>query len=301
MCKEENHETGEIPSRPGTYIATARVPGACGELWQGTLDGEQPALVTCPIDWYSLVSLTKASGLILAGLDDKARKALYAFRRGVFGVSASLMSTIPQAKGMGSSTADISAVIYAAARFYEEELSPREVAEIAISIEPSDSLMFPGLALFDHRGGKIYEDLTPKLFPDIGIIVLGFPGEVDTLAYNADYQSEKLREMRIDHAEALYAVKCGLRHNRPEDIGYGATLSARTHQRILYKPYLETVIELSRSFAIGVCAAHSGTVLGVLVKRGFFDLQSIANYLNKKLNLEFVSVNRMVGGGPRYD
>ena len=178
-------------------------------------------------------------------------------------------------------------------------MEPWEVARIALSVEPSDSLMFPGLALFDHRSGRVYEDLGPA--PPLEVVVLDFGGTVDTLAYNRRYRADLLRKMVAEHQEALAAVKEGLRRGNLADIGYGATLSARAHQRILHKPQLETVIGLAREVgALGVNVAHSGTVIGVLLDPGQADSPAMAAYLVAHLpGLESISLNRMVGGGPR--
>jgi len=224
-----------------------------------------------------------------------------------------ILSDLPRAKGMASSTADIAATVCALAQALGKRLEPWEVARIALSVEPSDSLMFPGLALFDHRSGRVYEDLGPA--PPLEVVVLDFGGTVDTLTYNRHYRADLLRGMVAEHQEALAAVKAGLRRGNLADIGGAATLqrgnladiggaatlSARAHQRILYKPQLETVIGLAREVgALGVNVAHSGTVIGVLFDPAQADGPALAAYLAAHLpGLESISLNRMVGGGPR--
>lgn len=78
-------------------------------------------------------------------------------------------------------------------------------------------------------------------------------------------------------------------------------LSARTHQRILRKPQLETVIGLAKEVgALGVNVAHSGTVIGLLLDPNQADGHAMAAYLAAHLpGLESISLNRMIGGGPR--
>ena len=131
--------------------------------------------------------------------------------------------------------------------------------------------------------------------------MLDFGGTVDTLAYNRRYRADLLRKMVAEHQEALAAVREGLRRGNLADIGYGATLSARVHQRILYKPQLEAVIGLAREVgALGVNVAHSGTVIGLLLDPGQADGPAMAAYLAAHLpGLESISLNHMVGGGPR--
>ena len=43
-----------------------RVPGSCGEIMQGSWQGE-PFLVTCPIDRYSTVTIRPGTGQLLGG------------------------------------------------------------------------------------------------------------------------------------------------------------------------------------------------------------------------------------------
>jgi L-threonine kinase len=207
-----------------------------------------------------------------------------------------LDSPLPKAKGYGSSTADIAAVLFAIGVFHRSAgITGKQVAKMAVQIEPSDGLMGHGLVLFDHRGGKVYELL--GCAPDVGVLVLEFEGAVDTLAYNEDYQAERLAEMRVDHEEALGCVKRGIRTGNPWELGYGTTLSARCHQRILYKPQLETVIQAAEwEKGYGVVVAHSGTLIGVLCDRP----EELVGAFREMPGIVAVRPHRMVGGGPRY-
>jgi L-threonine kinase len=64
---------------------------------------------------------------------------------------------------------------------------------------------------------------------------------------------------------AVVLVTKGLETGDARLIGQGATMSALANQAILYKPCLEQVITISQDFgAVGICAAHSGTVIGVM-------------------------------------
>lgn len=276
-----------------------RIPGGCGELVQGTLDGERPFLVTCPIDWYSEVTVV-LNGVGEWAYSPAVPKAVQAVRLTLdtFGVKDRgfelyIDSDLPVSKGLGSSTADVTAAIYATAEALGEEIEPQKAAELAVSIEPSDSLMFPGLALFDHRNGVLYESLGPA--PPLTVVVLGFEGVVDTLTYNAEYRADLLRQPGVveAHRDALALLKEGLAEKDWLKVGHGATLSAIAHQRILHKPQLEAAIRLSREMGgLGVCVAHSGTVIGLL-----FDGEPDVAGVDFD-GLEFVRMHKMVGGGP---
>lgn len=92
-----------------------KAPGSCGELVQGTVNGVS-FLITCPIDWYSEVTVIRGSSIDqvhpkTAAAVDKTLK--YLNTNGSFGMSVS--SDLPVGKGMASSSADISAACQATA------------------------------------------------------------------------------------------------------------------------------------------------------------------------------------------
>ena len=262
---------GALPGQPGLVgTATVRVPGTCGELVQGILDGTQ-FLITCPVNLYSTVhvELYVGSGEVQGPLDcPKATQALRLtlshFERRDLDARLSVESPIPRSKGMASSTADVSAAIGATARALGRSLSPLEVSRLALAVEPSDGVMFPGIALFDYREGRLYEDLGPP--PPIEIVVLDFGGTVDTLEFNSVDRSGVLRAQEADIQDAVHHVRRGIRVGAVSLVGKGATISALSNQSILWNPQLREVEYFSNAVgALGVNVAHSGTVIGILL------------------------------------
>ena len=165
----------------------AKAPASCGELIEGSLAGT-PFLVTAPISMYATATVSDAFTGIHA-LGTKAQEALRrtlahigeeAFRFGI-----RLETEIPQGKGMASSSADIAAVSYAAARAYGRELTGREIMDIAIAIEPSDGIAFAGLSHVSHTTGELFGQY--HNVPLLGVSIFDAGGEVDTIAY---YQSK---------------------------------------------------------------------------------------------------------------
>lgn len=132
-------------------------PGSCGEFIQGYANGSS-FMVTCPINRYSYAY----SGFDGTGdiLPDKAAEAvkrtLVYLKRPDTIVPIKLKSYIPRGKGLASSTADISAVCQATALSVGEILSPRELATIALSIEPSDATFLRGLWSLITVTGKLF-------------------------------------------------------------------------------------------------------------------------------------------------
>lgn len=256
-------------------MVKVKAPGSCGELVQGTLNGNN-FLITCPIDLYSEITIlpdlqqTGSRGSKLRMAIDKTSHYLQ-IADNQFAIE--VRSDLPSGKGMASSSADISAVCQAIALDAGTSLTPDEIADIALSIEPTDGIFYPGIMMFDHIHGRIRRSLGNP--PKIIILVFDVGGEIDTLYFNRRNDLIRLnREKAGQVARALEMVMAGLKSGNSALIGQGATLSALANQKILYKPSLEKVITISNRFgALGVNAAHSGTVLGIM-----FDFSTLSSY-----------------------
>ena len=165
---------------------------------------------------------------------------------------------------MGSSSADLTAAIAATALALNAPLSPAEIGQIALQVEPTDGVMFPGIALFDHRNGTIVEELGPP--PPLEIIALDFGGMVDTVDFNRIDRRAQWQALQSDTNAALDLVRRGLAAGDARLLGQGASRSAAAGQHILFKPRLPEVIRFAeRVGAVGVNAAHSGPVMGILL------------------------------------
>ena len=260
----------DVAQSDSNGAAEVWAPGVCGELVQGMLDGVS-FLVTCPIDLFALarVTLHQRGREIEAPADcPKAAAALQAtlthLGRGELGAQLAISSPIPRSKGMGSSSADVAATIAATGQALGALLSPETVARIALSVEPSDGVMFPGIALLDHREGRILDILGPP--PPMEIVALDFGGTVDTVRFNAVDRRPLWQSIQADVDEALRLVRAGIREQDPWSLGRGATISARACERVLPKPRLRPVLEFADSVgAAGVNVGHSGTIIGLLL------------------------------------
>ena len=294
-----------MPPSPEPRRATAVAPGTCGELAQGVLNGVL-CMVTCPIDLYSVATVEVSPGVgeISAPCHfPKARRAVQATLRflGKDDAAATLTmeSPLPRGKGMGSSTADVSASIVATASAFDVELSAGRVASIALSVEPSDGVMFPHVAVFDHREGRIARTLGP--IPPMKVVVLDFGGSVDTLEFNRAERNAVLQRLSPRMEEAASLIEEGIIRGDPLRIGRGATISAEANQQVLFNPHLDRVLEFSRQVgAVGVNVAHSGTVIGMLFPGGGEVAEQAAEGALKELaGLESALCRRIVGGGVR--
>ena len=250
--------------------SSARAPGTCGELVQGWIEGAH-FHITCPIDIYATARVELFEGPAGVRGPSDCPKALQAVRLtletlGVSNLAAhlSVESPLPRGKGMASSTADVAAAIAATGAALGKTLSPDEIAGIALRVEPSDGLMFPGIALFDHKHGTHRELLGEP--PPMCVLVLDFAGAVDTLEFNAHDLSSALKEREPRWREAAGLVRQGIRQGDLRDIGLGATLDSLAFAEIVPRPQLQAVLALAKEAgALGINTAHSGMVMGLLL------------------------------------
>ena len=310
------------PDRAEAAVSRIMLPATCGELVQGTLDGV-PCLVSCPIGLYVGAELTlkaepgcgvppespKAASALCAGLSYLGRP-----RPGDrFGPGGrlDLLDGLPRGRGYGSSTTDVGATLYALGQAVGQfvgqfvgqppgqPLGPAEVARLAVSVEPSDSTIFAGLALFDHCGGSFHTDLGSA--PALAVVVIDPGGAVDTVAYNQADHRQALRRLAPLHREAFDLLRDGLKRGDHRAVGQAASMSARAHQAILPNPLLERTLELADEVgALGVCRAHSGTLLGILLDPADSAVAEVSSFIAKSLdNRAAVALYSLVDGGPR--
>lgn len=286
---------------------TAACPGTCGEFFQGTLDGV-PCLVSCPIDKYARIRVTArpGAGVSLPGEMSKTRRALETFleRRSLAGknIVVERLEALPEGKGYASSTADILSALACTASLAGIPLPPEEASSIALAVEPTDSIAWPGLALLDHRGGRIMRFLGPP--PPLSVLLLDWGGTVDTEEFNSRDSRPVLEPLVPLHREAFSLVLRGVEHGDPEALGRGASLSARAAVRLLEKPHLDECFALcSLLGGYGVCVAHSGTLYGILLPSGAADREGdILETAVRRLSPGWGGkMHSVVPGGPRTE
>lgn len=291
------------PRLKGDIVRVA-MPGTLGELVQGTLDGV-PCLISCPVDLFSTVELELSAfpGWHVPADAVKLRAALIRamslLRTPPCGGRIRLHSELPWGRGYASSTADMGAVVCALGEALGRAIAPEDVARIAVSVEPTDSSLFPGLTLWAHRDGSFAHQLGPA--PEIALVLFDPGGEVDTERFNARDHARVLAELAPIHEAAFSLARKGIECGDLRALGRAATLSATAHERILPNPLLEPFHALARDVgALGICRAHSGTLLGMLLDPAASDVEAIALRTRQQLgHLGSVRLQAMVGGGPR--
>lgn len=249
--------------------AWSRVPGSFGELIQGRFDGRD-VLISCPVDRPVSVQARLTRDGLIHGLEDAPRsrrlltRLLGRYAPAGTGARIQLDSPLSRGKGMASSTADLSGVAGAVLTALGESSPPSRVAGLVAAMEPSDSIMHPGLVLMDRHTGEVLEHYPAP--PPLTLIGLDAGGRVDTLGFHRP-EHEQHRARQVDaFAEAVAATREGLESGCASTLAVGSTLSARLNQSILPNPLLEPVEHVGQQVgAHGVCIAHSGTIVGLLM------------------------------------
>ena len=281
-----------------------KIPGSCGELVQGYLN-ESNFLVSCPIDVYNTIHVSKIENdkeILIDKNKSKTKEALLKllsyYGLEAIGLKVEIKSDLPEAKGMGSSTADIIGAMIATLLLLNKKVDLELVTKIALAVEPSDATFMDGIVKFDHLTGKQKEKLG-QIEP-IPLLVFDYGGEVDTLRFNSRQDLKKLNSHKAKMVNKAYRlVKKGIKSNDKKLIGKGATMSSLANQNIIKKPGLRELIntlETQKGF-LGVNTAHSGTVIGIMIDNEKLSGEIIEKTKNNFSYLNFLFKTRIINGG----
>ncbi|KUO75818.1 MAG: GHMP kinase [Desulfosporosinus sp. BRH_c37] len=269
-------------------IGLARCPGTCGEWVQGARKGI-PFLVDCPIDRFSEARVAldmHATGWDLPLGKTKALQVLELLKDdlGLSSLSGKVefLQQLPEGKGMASSTADITAVVAAALLALGQDPVPERLAHFALRIEPSDSVMFPGITEIEHvqrHKHRVLGPSVPALF-----LALDWGGTIDTRVFNArPGLAVHYRRYETEIARAYGLAREGIAQIDLEKLAVAGTISAQCNLEInpksQFKPFVTWVLQKG---GLGVVTAHSGTLLA-----GVFPLNDFSGQeVRKNLRLE---------------
>lgn len=195
-----------------------------------------------------------------------ASLAFHAFGDQDAGGLIRLSSNIPICRGLGSSTSDCVASIRVAAAWCHVDPSAETVAKLAQQAEgSSDSTMFgEQVVAFRHCEGTLHEYLGERLPLLRALLVESGPASpgVRTDRLQRPYYTA----IQIDgFAQLLSKLKEAVQTSDARGIGAVATASATINQSYFPKPHFDAVTQVAeQSGALGVAAAHSGTLLVLL-------------------------------------
>ena len=282
---------------------TVKVPGSCGELVQGVIDGIN-LHITCPIDLYSYVTVRVEQSFKGIRSKQAGNKAITALKETLTyfgydsGAEITIRSKLVKGKGMGSSTADIAATIIATTLAIGKAVNTELIKEIALKIEPTDGLFLAGIVAFDHLEGK--RSIKLGEIDPIPILIFDIGGEVDTLSFNSrsDLASlNLLREQEVKRAYKLVAE--GIKRGDRRLIAKGATLSSLSNQIVLFKPYLKELLELAeeKETILGLNIAHSGTLIGVILDNQKDSVEVLTEIKAEVPELNYLLTSQIINGG----
>lgn len=283
---------------------TVRVPGTCGELIQGSIDGND-FLVSCPISLYSRMNVQIDESIHQIRINKYLPRTYQAvefllkeFGLQNMGIKINIESDLINAAGMASSTADISAALAAIMLLFKGEVDLDLLKKTAVSIEPSDGVFLDGLHIFNHRSGEQAEYLGEA--PEIDILLFKEPGMVDSLKFNKNKKLSELNKCKEKRLEiALSILKKGIKEKNCQLIGRAATISSLAHQHILHKKTLKKLIEITadNEQVYGVNIAHSGTLIGIMTADDFRGKKLILELKEKLPELKYLNRVKMISGG----
>jgi L-threonine kinase len=195
---------------------------------------------------------------------------------------------------MASSTADIVGAMAGVSLALNQPLSAADLARLACQVEPSDSIMFAGLALLAYRSSSgRYQEL--GLAPALPLLMLDTGRAVDTIAFNAHLDLAAVRRLASTTRIALDWLNEGINSNNLAAIGAAATLSATSYQAISYNALLPQIQNWATTTgALGVVRAHSGSVVGLLYEPGL-NLAEPAQWLAARF-CGAITPTQLVGG-----
>lgn len=267
--------------------------GTCGEFVQGNID-DCEYISSYKIDRYSYAFLEEQSSdkFTYDLRYQKSLKAIYKvldyfnLDKGILkNLSLKIHSNIKIGKGMSSSSADITASIYAILNYLNKELDYDILSKLICEIEPSDPVYMNQNIIFDSINGNIKEYL--GLIEGFKIILLEPKNTFDTLNLREKKDYKIIRKRNEKYTKkAFMDLKRGFNESNLKLIGQASIESAFLNQDILYKNKLDEILKLSKEIdCYGFNIAHSGTVIGFLVHEDF-DTQDMKKIIRKNKELD---------------
>lgn len=258
--------------------ASASHAGSLGELIQGSFNGRD-MLLSCPINLYSSIRVFEDK--LPLGKYKNAKTAefldnvLNRWGLGHFAkcLDIEISSQIPRGKGFASSTADLSALYKALLKLFHKPFNQQELIEECIRIEPTDSIIFEEMTLFEYKTGNFYESIGDYF--EFYILVFEGSSIVNTVEFN----NKKLPPL-AEIEDLLPALRKGIAEKDLRKVGAVSTESITRNQNRLRYSSLNYIKEMNKNAGgFGVIGAHSGDCLGII-----FDLKDAAEKARQQIH-----------------
>lgn len=242
---------------------TVNYPGSFGEVLQGRIN-RKDLLLSCPVNIYTRVKVFECNNAERKFNNQKSAAflknilKLWDYEAHYKNFDIEINSQIPYGKGLASSTADLCAVYYCLLKLFNKEFNEEELIEQCIKIEPTDSIIFKKMTLFDYKKGLYRKTMGDYLSYNI----LAFEGNkvVDTVEFN-----KKNLPSLSDVDDLLPILEEAIKEKNLEKLAYVSTESIVRNQKRLQYEFLQQVINIkNKTSGLGIIGAHSGNVLGII-------------------------------------
>lgn len=245
-------------------------PGSFGEIIQGKFE-EKDILCSCPINLYTKVKIYETLEEKNINRHYKSYKFMlniltqWGYDSYFHDLAIDIRSQIPKGKGFASSTADLAAVYNCLISMFKREYNQKELIENCIKIEPTDSIIFEQLTLFDYKKGDFIERIGKC--PQFNILVFEGNKVVNTVEFNKNALTP------LSHIEDLVPVlKEAIRNKDINKIAYCSTESIVRNTKRLEYSILPIVLKIQKEIgAYGIIGAHSGDALGIIYEGNIKD------------------------------
>ncbi|OBR96737.1 L-threonine kinase [Clostridium ragsdalei P11] len=238
-------------------------PGSFGEILQGKIENRD-LLLSCPVNIYTKVKLIECNNPVRKRYLKKSSSFLYnilkswGYEKYFDSLDIEINSEIPYGKGLASSTADLCGVYYCLINMFNKKFNEVELVKNCIDIEPTDSIVFNKMTLFDYKSGNYKFTIGDYLSYNI----LAFEGDktVDTVEFN-----HKNLPNLCDVKDLVPILKEAVKEKDLHKLAYVSTESIVKNQERLYYDFLNLVMDIKeKTSGLGIIGAHSGNVLGII-------------------------------------
>lgn len=247
-------------------------PGSFGEIIQGNIDGKD-LLLSCPINLFTKVRVFENKEKSPKSSCKKSREFmenilnLWGYEKYLEHFDLEILSEIPIGKGFASSTADLCGVYHSLLKIFKKQFNQEELVAQCIKIEPTDSIVYNNLTLFDYKKGEY----SKKLGEYFEFYILAFEGSkvVDTVEFNG------LNLPSLKNLNGLKAIlKSSIENKDVKKLAEASTVSITENMHRIKYSILEEVLRIkNETGGLGILGAHSGDALGII----YFDHKDLNN------------------------
>lgn len=245
--------------------STAYYPGSIGEIIQGNMGGID-VLTSCPVNLYTKVRVFESSCQHNHFKNYKANELMFNmlkrwnYEKFIQELNIDICSQIPIGKGFASSTADLCALYNALLKLFKRKFNEKELIEECLRLEPTDSIIFKEMTLFDYKNGTFKK--TIGKYMEFYVLVFEGKTRVNTIEFNKKVLPEQkdisdLAALLMEAVEERNLIK--LAHCSTESI-------LRNQHRLKYN-FLDNIFSIMNKIdGLGVIGAHSGNCLGIILE-----------------------------------